>query len=188
MKRVISLIGCKGSGKDFTAQQYLDTGYVQIGMADLVREIVWAQLGWEPTDFASYENFKTTVFESTVFESLGESKIKTTGRDLLNGLTNKVIEASPDFWFEAWFGKVRKALEGGKNVVLTDMRYYPSVKYLKDVVHLEAEYKVIFCNYKSEKYGLQIGETEKMISDIMTEYPNIEHLEDVTNFFKERDF
>ena len=180
---LISFVGPVGSGKDFEAQKYLEKGYVQIGMADLVREIVWKQIGWFPKNLAQYEAFKTTIFIGARTESyLGHF----TGRDLLNGLTNEIIKVNPDFWFEEWSKKVKLALAEGKNVVLTDMRYESSVKYLLDIASAEVNCKIIFCNYKSEKYSLQEGLTEKMIGGILNELGDIPHFTDITSYFEER--
>jgi len=97
-----------------------------------------------------------------------------------------VIKANPDFWFEEWSKKVKLALAEGKNVVLTDMRYESSVKYLLDIASIEVDCKIIFCNYRSTKYSLQEGLTEKMIGSILNELGDIPHFTDITNYFEER--
>lgn len=167
MKKLIAFIGYSGSGKDYEAKEKFPF-YKRINMSDTAKEIVYSQLGISENEL-SYEDMK--------FYTFWLPNAHFTGRMLMNGLTETINKYDEDFWFKIWQNKV---INQDSGVVVTDVRYYSSLKYL---FHSEFDTTIYFADYKSYRYNPQNGITEKLITDIK-ESINPIHLQDITEYIK----
>lgn len=170
-KNIFGFIGYSGSGKDYTAKLICDSvNCVRINMSDVVKEIVYSQLNINENDL-DYETLKQTSFW------LPNGNF--TGRNLMNGLTETIIKYDPEFWFKIWQKKVLEC--DFDNIVVTDIRYFPSLKYL---FHSDFNTTITFTNYVSDRYKRQDGKTEELVDKIIANNENIKHLADITEYIK----
>ena len=183
--KLIAYMGCSKSGKDYEAKKLLSTGkYIQMNMADSVKEIVYNQINYTPANHDEYETLKETSFWNNEDRTF-------TGRDLIKNLTNEINKIDPNFWFEIWKKKIEQIVEDYKyyhkfeGIVVTDIRYIQSMKYFFGVENLTK--KVFFCNYKSDRYKLHEDESEdlirKIINDLDVDY--ITKPIDITNYCRD---
>jgi len=138
-----------GGGKSYTAQKYVDKGYVLINFADALKELA-AKLLNIP-EFT--EDYKAADWWCETDEDAGYFD----GREFLQRLGQGLREIQPDFWIKMWKAKVIAALSEGKSVVCADMRY-PNEGLASfwlvgtDGKPLEYDHTYIVCDYKSKRY------------------------------------
>lgn len=162
MSEFICFIGCMGSGKDYQSAQLLEKGYKLVNIGDSLREMAWDILGWSPVNDHEYEEFKSKNIISGGFLN------ELSGRQFLQNLgTQAIRKRFPDFWVELWKKKVQEKLNQGVNVVCSDARF---LKEVLTAINISPDVKIVFCNYKSERYNCADGhESEQLAQKVLAD-------------------
>jgi len=177
MTKLICMIGPINGGKDFRANQFKSDSRVfgysmeHINFADELREMMWDLLDWRPKNNKEYEEFKTgtmMMHEMSIVTNY-QTDIDITGRELLQNLGTEVMRKRvPNFWSDMWRGKVEKALDEGKNVVCSDLRFINEYKTAlgvstgKDKNPPKKEF--IYCCYKPEERNLDAKHSSEVLA------------------------
>ena len=162
MQQIKAILGVIGSGKDYRANIFKQDGYIDIKMADKLKELCWQLIGWQPLNDKQYEEFKKAKFECKINDSL---VIAVYGREILQRLADIVKLADPLFFVKEWMNKVRAL---GKNalVICSDIRF----KFeLENIINNFKNFEVVFANYKSERYNaINPHNSEKLAQYLIT--------------------
>lgn len=161
MPGLVCFIGCMGSGKDYQSRLLVEKGYKLINIGDSLREMAWDILGWTPANDEEYEEFKKA---NIIFEGITELS----GRKFLQNLgTEAIRKRFPNFWIDLWKNKIKSELSSGNNVVCSDIRF---LKEIETAISISPEVKVIFCDYRSERYNsTDTHESEKLAQMVLND-------------------
>lgn len=125
MSRLIGLVGYAQSGKDTVASFMPDV--TRVAFADPLREmmarlnpLVCVRGGWHPYKDADYEHYNVLV-RARSYEWVKEN---TNARDFMVALGAGARETiDPNVWVKAGKRRIEQALDEGRHVVVTDVRY-----------------------------------------------------------------
>nr|DAV24952.1 MAG TPA: deoxynucleoside monophosphate kinase [Caudoviricetes sp.] len=172
-KKLICFIGVMGSGKSFRTKKLCkeDKNFVEINVADSLRNVVWKVIGWKPPTEERYELFKESMFISSSLPS-----IRFSGRDLLQRLgTEGIRSIDSDFWINAWKNSVYDSIYfNDKSVVCSDVRFTNEVYAALELENKNIHVDFVFCDYKSNRYDSKSKhESEKLAQWIKKTYPDL---------------
>ncbi|OGH99218.1 MAG: hypothetical protein A2104_00320 [Candidatus Melainabacteria bacterium GWF2_32_7] len=164
MPDLVCFIGCMGSGKDYQSRLLIENGFKLINIGDSLREMAWDILGWKPNNDEEYEEFK----KKNLISCEGLIHQELSGRQFLQNLgTQAIRKRFPDFWIELWKNKVSEELSRGSNVVCSDIRF---LKEVEVAINILSNAKIIFCNYKSERYNCtDKHESEQLAQKVLSD-------------------
>lgn len=143
--KVIGLHGGKRTGKDTIAKYLIENhGYARVAFADAVRELLlrvnpWIQINWDdPEHIAIQYVFGDEAFErlSDLVADLGWDDAKEIAdvRRLLQQHGESARDVlDPQVWIHKAHNEVKKHIEAGTNVVITDLRYPNEAEYVRDI-------------------------------------------------------
>ena len=181
---IIGLVGVIGSGKSHRAASYAENGFVQINFADALRELTWNVLQWTPKNSSDYEEFKSmkiNLKESPIAKQprfeFAKNETSLTGREFLQRLGNSARDLiGESVWVDAWEKKAKHY----DNVVVADVRYWNEVQRI-----VELNGKLIFCDYRSQRYTLSDHPSEELAVEIIKKNIFADGY-DITEYFKEQ--
>ena len=122
---LVGLLGKKRSGKDTFAEFLIERhGFVRVAFADPLREaaidadpfLVGPLLSDEPQPLSA-------IVHVLGWEGLKDSKYAESGRRFLQNYGVAIREIDPDFWLRAAERRIHAAIERGRSVVVTDVRF-----------------------------------------------------------------
>lgn len=176
MVNIYAFIGVIGSGKNYRAEklqgELLDS--IMINFSDGVRDSSWSLLNWKPKNVKEYEVFKSTFF---INEYLG---VSISGRMILQRIGTDIMRAyDPDVWANIWYRKVLRQSEAS-NIIVSDLRYINEARRIMDISSMGGNVKIIFTNYKSNRYEISAHESEALAIELLNEGFN--DGDDVTEF------
>ena len=189
MGKIILLIGLRGSGKDYYSNQLVEEipHSHKIGFSDGVRDYSWKALGWEPVTPEEYDAFKQAEVK---IEFKSGFVYKITGREFLLNVGDKQMKSlDPNIWAKIW-GKKCEAIfnENIESTVIGyDLRYvqeYAEALRIKKLYN--AELKVEFCNFKSNRWELSNHPSEALAKFLFLQ--GFGDKANVTDFIKNLDY
>ena len=186
MGKIILLIGLRGSGKDFFADELVgeNPNFHKIGFSDGVREYSWKALGWEPVIPEEYESFKDAKVK---IEFKSGFTYEITGREFLINVGDKQMKSlDPDIWAKIWGKKCREIFNKDidSTVIGYDLRYLQEFREAVMVRNLYTlDLKVLFCNFKSNRWELSDDPSEALAKFLYLQ--GFGHKSDVTKFLKQ---
>lgn len=185
MTKIIAFIGVIGSGKNFRSEKILreEKNSILVGFSDGVRDYTWKLLKWEPSSSVEYEKFKEKTFN---FSMPDFSNLEIRGRDFLQRIGTDIMRHyDNDVWANTWLRTVeREILSGIDIIVVPDLRYPNELKVIKRLKDKGNIVEIIFTNYRSFRYKVDLHESEKMARELIEE--GFADGEDVTNFLIEK--
>lgn len=172
-KKLICYIGVMGSGKSYRTKKMCreNPDFVEINVADTLRNVVWKTIGWTPQTEERYELFKESVFISSSLPS-----VKFTGRDILQRLgTDGIRSIDPNFWINAWKNAVYDNIYfKEKSVVCSDVRFVNEVFAALELENKNIHTEFVFCDYHSNRYDKNSKhESEKLAQWLKKTYPDL---------------
>lgn len=172
MPQIIGFIGVIGSGKNYQQDLLVKRGFIALNFKDELVAMAQDLVGFPIQD--DYELFKELVVGfnrpgANLVDNYPKEKMfqinkecleyfpkAMTGRRLLQRLgTNVMRKRDPDYWVNAWSKKAEEYLRGGYSVAVNDVRFGNEIKAIKHfncMSFAPIETKIIFCNYKSDRY------------------------------------
>lgn len=141
-RKLIAFCGFEQSGKDYSCKRLMTTkGFEKVAFADALREISFGILGMTVEEgMKNYEELKSTI----LFNNLNF-------RNILENLGSAIRKYDRDFWAKTVLVKVAQT---PKDVCISDLRYPNEYRVLKKYCDKnDIDFKLIFCDYKSEKYN-----------------------------------
>lgn len=125
MNQIIGLYGKKGSGKDTVCQfiQEINSNFVALAFATPIKE-----------SLANIHQIDIKYFNDPELKNQPLEKLKgKSPRDLMKWLGTDVYrrQFSDDIWIENMKSRIKKVLESGKGVIVTDCRYQNELEILK---------------------------------------------------------
>lgn len=181
---LVVFLGVQGSGKNYQCNLLKKEGYVLVDFADELRSIAWDILGWKPRpeyydrDYEWFKELKIDQIElihkctdkqiNYYFEvkqklEILESDFPLTGRLFLQNLGTKAIRSRhPSFWVDEWKYKAERLLNEGYKVCTSDCRFVNEV-----VTCHELNAKLIFCNYKSDRYNSEDTHESEQLAQLL---------------------
>lgn len=140
-RKIIAFCGFQKSGKDHSCKRLMLTkGFEKVAFADALRDISFTLLGLSAEDGMShYEELKKTeLFNGLSF------------RNILENLGSAIRKYDRDFWAKTVLCKIKTT---NKNICISDLRYKNEYLVLKKFCERnDIEFKLVFCDYKSEGY------------------------------------
>lgn len=172
-KKLVCYIGVMGSGKSFRTKKMCQENqdFVEINVADTLRNVVWKMIGWKPPTEERYELFKESTFISSTLPS-----VKFTGRDILQRLgTDGIRSIEPDFWINAWKNTVYDTIYlKGKSVVCSDVRFVNEVYAALELENKNIQVEFVFCDYQSDRYDQKSKhDSERLAQWLKRTYPDL---------------
>lgn len=172
-KKLICYVGVMGSGKSYRTRKLCEENpdFIEINLADALRNVVWKTIGWEPPTEERYELFKESVFISSTLPS-----VKFTGRDFLQRLgTDGIRSIDPDFWITAWKNSVYDSIYfKERSVVCSDVRFVNEIYAALELENKNIKVEFIFCDYKSKRYdGKSKHKSEKLAQLLKKKCPDL---------------
>lgn len=132
---IVAIGGAKESGKDATAEYMATRGYVVMGMSDPLHTALLAVDPWVPVYYSNHGAH--TVRYSTLIEQLGyvEAKKNPEVRRLLQALGTEVGRdmIGANTWVNVARDRITEAVEAGKRVVITGIRFPNEVQVMRDL-------------------------------------------------------
>ena len=159
MRELKIFLGQIGSGKDYSANLLGD--YAHISLADPIRELAWALLGWKPKDFEEYEKFKEG---KTYVPNFGF----VVGRIFLQNLGSELRKRNENYWCEQWSQSISN--ETQEKMVCSDCRF-PNEVWVSMRLPEDINVEFIWCCYESQKFLTNRNdkhETEKFAKFLST--------------------
>lgn len=164
---IIGLIGVKGSGKDYFANElknkYEEQGLKVkiIGFSDAVREATFKNLGIKPPQTEEgYVKFKADTYKHG-------TKIAT-GRYWLEYFAETSREINPIIWSQKWSRATIEAVKEYDTIIVNDVRFtneLQAVFSLSEAIFGKPA-EVIFCDYRSDRYEDNRVEANKFALDL----------------------
>ena len=141
MRKVIAFCGFEQSGKSYSAKRLMATmGFKHVAFADALRDVAFNVIGMNFKEgMKKYEELKRTDLINGL-----------TFRNILENLGSAVRKYDKLFWAKT---VVKFIHDCPDNICISDLRYpneYWVVKKYCD--ENKIEFKLIFCDYKSENY------------------------------------
>lgn len=165
-KKLLIMIGCKMTGKDFSSKPYIEMGYKKIAFADPLRDMCWEILGYQPNEDLSYEDLKKSVLSTEKQAQLFGKRIPwfnsykiTSIRQMLQNIGSLMKEKfGVDYWANIWKQSV---LASDSNVVCTDCRFPNEIK--KALSLTKNGYEVVFkwCCYENADFTTILADTHE---------------------------
>lgn len=161
---VVAFIGVIGSGKDYSANKLVETGYYERvdfkdGLLDLASDIV----GYDVR--ADYDWFKkypvgvmrpANILQEPGYEKvnevfLAEHPLTMTGRRLLTRLgTEGMRKRDENYWVKQFISAADKVRAKGKVIATADCRFFNEIRAVQ---YMDPNAKFIFCDYRSSRYN-----------------------------------
>lgn len=142
-RKIIAFCGFEKSGKDYSCQRLVTVkGFKKVAFADALRDISFTLLGYSTEDGMShYEDLKKTeLFNGLNF------------RNILENLGSAIRKYDRDFWAKTVLYQIKEL--SPKNICISDLRYKNEYNVLKKFCEAnDIEFKLVFCDYKSEDYN-----------------------------------
>lgn len=139
-------VGVIGSGKDYQCKKLTNEGFIQLGFADCLRDMVWKMLNWKPKNEEEYDLFKKGLYPIPVYGKLD-------GRLLLQRIGETMREIDPDFWVKQMKQKIERTISAGHNkICISDVRYPNELKMLQSY-SWKGMVNIRFCDYHSSRYN-----------------------------------
>jgi len=192
--KLICFVGVMGSGKDYNAKKYIEENpnTVHINFADELREMAWDILGVK-FEGEQYDKFKEGTLNFQYFDQyMEDSEQLVTGREFLQHLgTEALRKRDCNFWVKCWVSKVQEALNAGKDIVCSDLRFDNELRFALGInysanLSYPAVPYFVFCNYISDRYdSINTHESEKFAQTLLKDGFNdgeeitIEYLRDM---------
>lgn len=147
-KEIIAFIGRAGSGKDYQCKLLEEKGYKHVAFADALRHIAFNVLGLTYEEgMKQYDFLKENACIMVATETKGESFNFRRFLELLG--TQGIRKYDNDFWCRC----LEKEIKDYDKVCISDMRFLNEYNYMnKFAKDNNYNFKVIFCNYKSDRY------------------------------------
>lgn len=137
-KELVCFIGMKNCGKDYSAQPYIEKGFVKIAFADTLRDMCYDILGYYPYFSKEYDEFKKSDICLSKYWFM--NKFITTGRKILQNLGSTIKKYfGEDIWAKLWYEQV---LRYNTNTVVTDCRFPVEINKILSLT--KKGYKVTF--------------------------------------------
>jgi hypothetical protein len=139
---LIGLVGRKGSGKDTAAVLLIEQGYENVKFAGALKDMIRNLLAYQGV-------------EDETIERMIEGDLKEEPSDYLGGKTPRFVMQTlgtewgrdligKDFWADTAMRRIGNFLDQGKQVVVTDVRFWNECEIIKDaggtVVGVEADW------------------------------------------------
>lgn len=168
-KQVVAFIGVAGSGKDYRCRELGKQGYTTVSFAEPLRRISFTALGI-PYDegMKDYERLKQTKFINGL-----------TLREFMEKLGTEGIRAFDD---KFWVNCALKTIEDTKgDVCISDMRFLNEYQGVRNFcANNNYDFKVIFCDYKSERYQKYNSHISAQLAQFLRDNLNCKDGEDIT--------
>jgi hypothetical protein len=141
MRSLIAFTGRAGAGKSEQCQILQKEGYKKVSFATPLRKIIASTLGYTFLDFMeNYEKLKRTE----IFN-------KQTLRNMMEGLGSKIRYYDENFFVKCLIKELQEY--NLDYVCIDDLRYKNEYYGIKDYCDKnKIDFKLIFCNYQSERY------------------------------------
>ncbi len=160
--RITAFIGVMGSGKDYKANELLqsDPSYVRVDFKDALLDMCSDLVGWDvrtdydwfraaPVGMRPPKDAMEKLLVLNRVEHLGAASH--TGRDVMQRLGTEVMrKRDPDHWVDEWEKKAKAALKYGRNVVVADCRFWNEITA---ITNMSTSNAFIFCDFYSERYN-----------------------------------
>lgn len=184
---VISILGVRGSGKDFFALE-LKKKYEQegknvhiVGFSDGVRETTFKQLGLPHLTDQEYEKFKGLKRTWRTDQYISDAK-EETGRFWLEYFGESARLANPNHWPEYLLNKCND-IPKEDVIIISDCRFATEVDMTINIAMFrDSEYQFYFCDHKSHRYDDQCCPTNELA--LFLRGTVAQHREDVTQLIK----
>lgn len=141
-RKIIAFCGFEQSGKDYSCKRLMTTkGFAKVAFADALREISFKLLGYTVEEgMKNYEELKQTELINGL-----------NFRNILENLGSAIRKYDRDFWAKTVLVNIKGTC---KNICISDLRYKNEYTVLKKFCDAnDIEFKLVFCDYKSEKYN-----------------------------------
>jgi len=143
---IISFVGVIGAGKSFRTEKLIEEGFYPIAFGDALRDMAFKLLSWKPLNDEQYEEFK----KGNRYIDSHSGFIN--GRLFLQTLGETMREENKNYWVD----KLKQRIDllyrlGYTKIVVTDIRHENELELVKSYKNS----KVIFCDYKSERYDCE---------------------------------
>jgi hypothetical protein len=181
--KIILLTGVMGSGKDHYANEYIknhpEERVIKARFAQPLRDIMQIVLRVNFDDEIFYENWKLIPDNRQIFLNLSSHLKSIYGQDVLIVATRHYL-------------RMLFAANPKVTVIFTDCRFPFEYYMVKDFIYTELKnatsstdykkiLKVIFCNYKSDRYAKKPEQvTERWALNLLENLPKTVHKTDIT--------
>ena len=154
MPKITGFIGVVGSGKTYRRDALRTKGFIAIDFKDALIDMVEDLVGFPIRN--DYEGFKERIIgmPNAYIDMLDQCPEAMTGRRLLQRLGTEVMrKRDPNYWVNAWTKRANDAVNGGKSVVVADVRFQNEIDAIEDLgKKLGVEPNIVFCDYRSDRY------------------------------------
>lgn len=179
---VISILGVRGSGKDYLAKELKDKYELQgkkvaiLGFSDGVRHRTFKELGVEYLGIEWYDKFKTDIH---LFQGKYE-----TGRYWLEHFGERLRARYPLIWSNYSIENANKQFDMGADIVIfSDCRFPHEAMSSKLIAYRNAvDVEFYFCDYKSNRYDDSKCDTNKLALQLRGD--KHKHGSNVTDLFR----
>jgi len=165
---IVGLLGVIGSGKSHRARNLCDEGFIELTLADEVKNLAHDLL-----------NINIPKHKLTVFKDKG--KISVVGDNILNNLDVrqfyinvgqklKLHLNNQNIWIDKLIEKIKvKVSEGHDKIVISDIRFQNELSSLVklDIPQHNLKIRLIFCNFKSSRYRILDSDSEKLAQSLI---------------------
>lgn len=169
MRKIIAFTGRAGSGKDYQCNLLVDKGYKKLAFADALRKIACATLNLSYDESMKiYDSLKTQDCV-VVYPNPNKSKcIYLNFRQILENLgTQGIRHYDNDFWARCL---VKEIDESTEDICISDLRFINEYNYIKKYCeHKNYEFKLIYCDYHSNRYQYINPHESAKLSNILFE-------------------
>jgi hypothetical protein len=168
---IYCVIGVIGSGKNYLcdklSKHIITDNQITIHFADSLREKIERifQCGIESSGGPVWENFKQTeIIHMPVSPTLH-------GRDFAVQFATILKEADPHIFINHTINKIRNLLDTDTHVFIPDLRFIEEFSRIYDFQQASGcELKILFTNYKSERYNNTRNSKEEYLAQFLTIY------------------
>ena len=166
-QEIVGFVGVIGSGKNYQKDLLLKEGYVGLDFKDELLRMASDLVGFDVTkDYEAFKKYVVGITEpanpkmiSLEKESQNRKFLKMfpkamTGRALLQRLgTEAMRKRDPNYWVNAWSKQAEVIIDAGRSIACADVRFQNEVDAIRKTAgYLRVNFRVIFCDYRSERY------------------------------------
>lgn len=158
-KNIICFIGCKSTGKDYSAEACIKHGYVKMAFADPLRDIAWKILGYTPDTEGnlSYADFKNCILTSEKrtnilnFIPWYKDFVVTSVRKILQNTGSVFKELFGEtYWANLWYKRVLDS--DATNIVCTDARFTYEIRKILSLTKKGYTVQFVWCQYEGANW------------------------------------
>lgn len=185
-KLVYGLIGVIGSGKDFFAKELYNNHTNEgiqttiLDFSDGVRDLTFSILGLpNPPSIEAYNRWKD---QSSVIVGFDET-VTVNNRKFMTNIGGRLRKYDPLFWADWCYKNALKVKDDYDVFIFNSCRYSEeSKKIFEFAEQINADVKMFFTDYKSERYCLSTDDSERYAIKFL--HTGAHHREDITELVK----